>query len=560
MLKHWTTGTVLLSIGAVPCFANAYTISNAFLPVCHEKLASAALRAVRVDFETAGPLPLTRDERALTNDLEFPTDPDMRDLGAVTLLLAIRDNDLKGEGTNDISRLADVHGSPTDQNEHCLRSEDQKEPGGSEAAVGDCRSFIHGRVLEALDGLDATGKPDLAKRTSLKVYLSLREQVDVPLPTYYVRIGQAIHAIQDSFAHTYRTSDGMKITVVLNWLGLVHGNLVESRDGPAHAVQLDVCDATDSLRSRRRELAIEASTAVLRATLDPQKTREQKLTAADEVLNMFLSYSPGCTFDNNWCEASERQLTNSSGCGCRSGTTGKGLGVVVVIWLLVAGSRSRRWRSSLPVVIAGAITLIAASARAESTQSPAPTTEKTAEPPAKNEHAPLPPTTIPVKQPGPRDPSKTAWGAYLGFSGSIDRAAMAGTLGARYKWSNSWTFGLDLEWNPWISLNGFNVRGGVVNMYGTAMLRFPLAYQNFNIRTALSLGASYLLINLYGASAGSLGVYAGATFIALEWKLSRLFFLIINPLNIAVPAPQLRGVPVTYPQYRFSIGLEIYTG
>jgi hypothetical protein len=65
MLKHWTTGTVLLSIGAVPSFANAYTISNAFLPECHEKLASEALRAVRVDLETAGPLPLTRDERAL---------------------------------------------------------------------------------------------------------------------------------------------------------------------------------------------------------------------------------------------------------------------------------------------------------------------------------------------------------------------------------------------------------------------------------------------------------------------------------------------------------------
>jgi hypothetical protein len=494
----------------------------------------------------------------------------MRDLGAVTLLIGIRDNDLKGEGTNDISRLADVHGNPSNQNEHCLRSEDQKEPGGSEAAVGDCRSFIHGRVTEALDGLDATGKPDLAKRTSLTVYLSLRGQVDVPLPTYYVRMGQAIHAIQDSFAHTYRTSDGMKITVVLNWLGFVHGNLVESRDGPAHAVQLDVCDAIDNLRSRRRELAIEASTAVLRATLDPQKTREQKLTAADEVLNMFLSYSPGCTFDNNWCDSPESQLTNSSGCGCSSGTSDKGLGVMVVISLLVAGSRSRRWRSSLPLAIAGAITLMAASARAESseielaagesTKSPAPTIEKTAEPPAINEHAPLPPTTIPVKEPGPRDPSKTAWGGYLGFSGSIDRAAVAGTLGARFKLSKSWTFGLDLEWNPWISLSGPNVRGGVLNMYGTAILRFPLAYQNFNVRTALSLGGSYLLINLYGASAGSLGVYAAVTFIGLEWKLSRLFFLIINPLNIAVPVPQLRGVPVIYPQYRSSIGLEIYTG
>ena len=549
MLKHWTAGTVLLWIGALPSFANAYTISNAFLAACHEKLASQALRAVRVDFETAAPLPLTRDERALVDDLEFPADQDMRDLGAATLLIGVRDNDLKGEGTNDLSRLSDVHGNPSNQNEHCLRGPSQKEPGGSEAAVGDCRSFIRGRVMEALDGLDATGKPDLARRTPLTVYLSLRGQVDVPLPTYYVRIGQAIHAIQDSFAHTYRTSDGMKITVVLNWLGIVQGNLVESRDGPAHAVQLDVCDATDNLRSRRRELAIEASTALLRATLDPQKTREQKLTAADEVLNTFLGYSPGCTFDNNWCDAPEKQLTSSTGCGCSSGRTDHGLGVMVLISLLVAGSRSRRWRSNVPLAIAGTIIFMAASARAE----------KAAAPPGINEHAPLPPTTTPVIEPGPRDPSKTAWGGYLGFSGSIDRAAAAGTVGARFKLNKSWTFGLDLEWNPWISLNGPNLRGGVVNMYGTAILRFPLAYENFNVRLTLSLGGSYLLIDLYGASAGSLGVYAGASFLGLEWKMSRSFFLIINPLNIAVPVPQLRGVPVIYPQYRSSIGLEFYT-
>ena len=49
------------------------------------------------------------------------------------------------------------------------------------------------------------------------------------------------------------------------------------------------------------------------------------------------------------------------------------------------------------------------------------------------------------------------------------------------------------------------------------------------------------------------------SFLGLEWKVSRSFFLIINPLNIAVPVPQLRGVPVVYPQYRSSIGLEFYT-
>jgi hypothetical protein len=46
----------------------------------------------------------------------------------------------------------------------------------------------------------------------------------------------------------------------------------------------------------------------------------------------------------------------------------------------------------------------------------------------------------------------------------------------------------------------------------------------------------------------------------LEWKLSRALILIVNPLSIALPVPQMRGVPLTYPQYRFNIGFEILKG
>ena len=101
---------------------------------------------------------------------------------------------------------------------------------------------------------------------------------------------------------------------------------------------------------------------------------------------------------------------------------------------------------------------------------------------------------------------------------------------------------------------------GVVNVYGAAILRFPLAYESFNLRATVNLGASYLLMDLFGAPAGSLGIYAGVSPAGLEWKLSRAFILIINPLCIALPVPQLRGVPLTYPQYRMSIGLEVYRG
>jgi hypothetical protein len=177
----------LLWLGVIPGAANAYTISTLVSAGCHEKLTSEALRTVRRDLSTAAPLPLTANEQALADDVQFNPPQDMNDLGGITLLVSVRDNDLKGRSSDDLTQLASVHGNPDNQDEHCLRSKVQDEPGGSEAAVHDCRKFIRGRVVEALDGLDANSFPDRNKRTSLSLHLSLRGDVDAPLPTYYRR-------------------------------------------------------------------------------------------------------------------------------------------------------------------------------------------------------------------------------------------------------------------------------------------------------------------------------------------------------------------------------------
>ena len=177
-----------------------------------------------------------------------------------------------------------------------------------------------------------------------------------------------------------------------------------------------------------------------------------------------------------------------------------------------------------------------------------------------NTHAPPAPTIVAVEEPGPRNPSQMAWGAFLGSSGSFDKLAAAAQLGARLKVSNHWTFGLDENGTRRITVNNYRMGNGVLNVYGTAILRFPLAYQSFNLRSTVNLGTSYLLMSLYGAPAGSIGLFAGVSPLGLEWKVSRTFVLIVNPLSIALPVPQLHGVPLTYPQYRISLGVEIYKG
>ena len=548
---------------ATPDSTRAYTVSSPLTAGCHERITSQALRTVRLELPTAGPLPLTRDERALVDDLQFTPDGDMRDLGGATLLLGVRDNDLKGRSAGDLTMLAGVHGNPHTQQEHCLRNAGQDEPGGSLAALTECRTYIRTRIVEALDGLDANGAPDLANRTSLPVYLAIRGRADAPLPTYYVRMGQAIHAVEDSFTHTYRTLDGMKVTVVLNWVDEVGGKIEESRDGPAHAHVMDVCDDPDELRTTRRLLATDAATALLRATLDPLRTRDEKEATVDSILDTYLSYSPGCTFDNGWCDAPERSYKDSpqKTFGCSSGGGGGLLAAAGALLALAVLARPRRRGTSIlaAFLLASASTLAAGSARAA--ESPPPPAAPADEPAATDAHTPPPPVTVVVPQPGPRDPSQGAWGAYLGFSGAIDKPAAAVELGIRRRLSTHWTVGWDGEWNPWLSLYGRRtITRGVFNTYGTLILRFPLAYENFNLRTTLNLGVSYLLFDLYGAPKGSLGYYAGVSPLGLEWKLSRTFLLIINPLNLAIPVPQTKGVPLSYPQYRFSIGLGILAG
>src|SRR5450755_3559953 len=123
MSGHWKIGATLL-VGALAGRshpARAFTISGLISTGCHENITAEALRETRLGFPTAGPLPLTANEQALVDDLQFTLDPDMRDLGGATLLVSVRDNDLKGRSSDDLTELSAVHGDPRNQEEHCLR-------------------------------------------------------------------------------------------------------------------------------------------------------------------------------------------------------------------------------------------------------------------------------------------------------------------------------------------------------------------------------------------------------------------------------------------------------
>src|ERR1700733_1442302 len=98
----WARGALVVGFVLVAPRARAYTVDTPVTGGCHELITEPALRAARVDTPAAAPLPLlTDDDAALAADLPFSVDGDMGDLGAISLLLGIRDNDLKGLSPTD---------------------------------------------------------------------------------------------------------------------------------------------------------------------------------------------------------------------------------------------------------------------------------------------------------------------------------------------------------------------------------------------------------------------------------------------------------------------------
>jgi hypothetical protein len=167
-----------------------------------------------------------------------------------------------------------------------------------------------------------------------------------------------------------------------------------------------------------------------------------------------------------------------------------------------------------------------------------------------------PPTPLEIAElhdandPGPR------LGFALSLGLSLDRTAVAGSLGARFRITPRWLVGADAEWNPWVVTHPLGTRAGVFNAYGTLIRRYPMRFERMNLRTSLHVGMSVLLFDLYGARKGSVGPYVGIAPLGIDFALGHGWKLVFDPLDLEIPIPHVTGVPLYYQQYRIVIGLQ----
>jgi hypothetical protein len=347
--------------------AHAFTVGSAITDGCHEDLSLQALAGARAELVARGagdaaPVwPPTHEERAIATDLPAPLDADSTDdLAALALVIGVRAPDLGALRPGDLEELTQVHGAPANQDRHFLRRPDQDGEEGSMAAALDARAQLREQALAALEGLDGAGRPDRQATEELEVGLSFRGSVRVRLPRFYVRMGQALHTLQDSFSHTLRTPGGMQITSVLNWVDLAEGKLDEGRDGMPHLAPLDDCRSEDELVRIRVGLALQASRELLVLWLDPAIDRVSREAGLAALMERYLEHRSGCSAVNDFCSAAERvyegQSQGAFGCAVVPGaapasakaSAGRSRGLILLVLgalALGAGLTVReRWR------------------------------------------------------------------------------------------------------------------------------------------------------------------------------------------------------------------------
>jgi len=529
-----------LSLSLATTHAGAWQIEDPIHDNCHERISRAALRQTGYVEE---PPPLAGDDARLRDNLEFDASRYDANIYALSLIIGVRNADTHGAIDFSFKDNAAAANADDDQRAHCLRTRTQDGPAGDAAAVADCRGWIESLYWLALSSLDDDGNVKADARTDATVATAFQGSVSYPLSQLYYYAGRAIHAVQDSFTHSFRSPDGHRIQHVFNWSDQVSCTLDEARDGHGHETVLDNCKDGDPSEAERFELATEASTELLRALTTPGVRAERAQRIAD-FLETWMSYEPGCTLENHYCQSpvydwlshSDRSDKNicDSPFGCAMTTSPATMpwsepGLLLGGALLLGAFALRRRTRLAAALLALSLSSVPRAARAEHE-------------PSGDNHPSSPPSK----------PSRARLEARASLS--IDNPAYAFGAAALYGFARG-DLGLFAELNPWYSIERRRMSLGATNFGVLGHYLHPLR-RDLKLRFGIGLGLSMLNADMLGVNAGNLGIYLNLRAMGLVWEFGDGVALTADPLDLALPAPALVGWPILYTQYRTSLGLQ----
>jgi uncharacterized protein (TIGR03382 family) len=512
--------------------AGAFTLETVATDGCHERITRNALSRSGWPPGAVPPAP-TPDDLVLAQNLQFHA-PDNADAWTLALLLGVRDNDLEGVSPTDLPHLAAVQNGAGDQHDHCLRELGDKGSDGDLRALTACRLYILGELDEALGDGDL---PDLQQTEPHAVDLAYSNPV-LPLSRYPFHLGNASHALEDAFAHTFRTSDFHTVVSVLNYIGPnLDASYTPATDGSPHESAMDQCDDDDPAARARTEAATTAVSELYDA-LNRAGDRATRLQRVNAVLDRWLGYAPGCTSQNAWCG----HVTPKAGCSAAGG-------VPALAAALMSLLRRRRRTAAL------AVTLLSCAASAQPSE-PMPEDKAPAAVETPASQAPAPPAdgVTGAAPANATEPDPRRWAVHVSTGISLDNPSAALTAGARLRVARRLWLGLDVELAPWLDPISGRAALGTADAFASALVVWT-QLGPVDLRSTVSAGTSILLFDAEGGRAGSIGLFVGTSPVQLALHVTERLSLELAP-EVMVAVPALKGVPLAYRQYRATCGLQ----
>lgn len=308
---RWLLPACLAST-ALPAPAAAYTIGTSFTSPCHEELTLEALSRVTlpslaVRYEEGARWPRVAAHVARQLDRDAGLDP-AADATLLAALLGVRWPDLEGASPAHLAALRHVHLSDDAQARHFLRRSDHDLQTGNPDAVRAAQDRL--RLLLTASAEAYARDPDGRLLEPVPVWLEGygTTEVEVWMPLYL--LGQALHLVQDSFAHTYRSDDGRSILAVQNYVEAVGGEYEVDRDGPRHSIALDAC--TDRDTAPLVEAATQASSELVEMAMSYWTARDEAVVAT--FIDRWLALDETClrhACTSRWVDLAQRAETHA---------------------------------------------------------------------------------------------------------------------------------------------------------------------------------------------------------------------------------------------------------
>lgn len=561
------TGAVCAGLASVPTTAHGFSTESAVRHGCHEQITVAAVESAGWPGGVQPPAP-DETTRRILDDTAFELPAGIRDPWSVSMLLGNRHVDLRGHERSDFVALAHEAAKPDRQPEHCLRKPEHDGEQGNVEALAACRAWILEQIGLALG---SGSEVNLYATEEHEVVLDFRGPIDIALPRYAFRMGMALHAVQDGFSHLLRTEDGRGVTAVMNYAEWVDGNndYSERKDGLGHLSQTDRCGSDQPQHQQERvDLAARASAELLVAVNDPAGGRAGRLARAEEVLDRWFTFVPGCTIDNDYCGSPALEDWEST-CSVAD-TAPRGRAWWGLLPILVAVGLLGRRRIGRFIGLAAPLLILCAStpalAQYEGVRRAQDEDLEETQDKARDEGAEV----VGVSPDGEEvelverrtadsedlgAPINRGFGMRLGLGGAIDEEGGHVQLGFRVDTLDWLTLGVDVEYNPWFSLETLESAPGAGNLYLTGIFTYGVVGP-VELRTTAHAGVSMLLWDMVGADRFSVGPAFGVTPLGVAFRAGRVVRITVDPGGVFFAIPKVQGVPLIHREHRFTVGVR----